>query len=1165
MPEKATALAPVSLDDKYDLERGRVYLTGTQALVRLLLMQRRRDRAAGLNTGGFVSGYRGSPVGAVDRELWKIPERLAAHHVHFQLGVNEDLAATAVWGSQQVNLFPGARYDGVFALWYGKGPGLDRCGDVMRHANAFGTSRYGGVLAVVGDDHALKSTSQPAHGEPMFIDMQMPVLYPANVQEMLDLGLQGWALSRFTGAWVGFKVLADTMDSSTVVEVAPDWPEIVLPGDVEMPADGVHIRWPDPWDRGEVRQHLYKLPAAVAFARANAINRVDIAPERPRLGIVTAGKSWLDVRQALSDLGLDARQAAEAGVAVLKLGMPWPLDQDLIRQFGDGLEQVLVIEEKRQLLESGVRDALYDLPDGRRPKVFGRYDESGTMQLAPMGEHSPDDVARAIARRLRPLLDSDELDARINFLERRNAEEAAAGPELTRTAYFCSGCPHNSSTKVPDGSRAIAGVGCHFMAVMTDRNTETFTHMGGEGAPWIGQAPFTRTPHVFANMGEGTYYHSASLAVRACIAAGVNITYKILFNDAVAMTGGQPLDGPLTVPMIARQMAAEGVTRIAVVSDEPDKYPLDAGFPAGTSRHHRDDLDAVQRDLRELPGVTVLIYDQTCAAEKRRRRKRGSFPDPDRRIFINEDVCEGCGDCHVASNCLSVVPVDTEFGKKRMIDQSSCNKDFSCANGFCPSFVVVHGGRPRPRLGKEADEVIPAALPTPDLPALPAPGNYAIMVTGIGGTGVVTISALIGMAAHLEGKTAAAVDMLGMSQKGGAVVSHIRIAGADGAIHSPRLNAGAANLLLGADLLASADPAVLDTVRSGHTRALVNSHQTITGAFTIDPDLDFPAQRARDCIVNAAGREQVSFLDATRLAGAILGDAIATNMFLFGHAWQQGTIPLGLAAIERAIELNGVAVEANRRAFRLGRWAAVDLPAVQALAGDEHAQHPDHRRSQSLDELIARRFDLLTRYQDAAYAQRYVDRVEAVRAAERRRAPGRSGLGEAVARGLFKLMRYKDEYEVARLYSDPRWRAQLAEQLDGAERLELLLAPPLVSQPDPRTGRVATRRFGPWIFPVLGMLARLRRLRGTIWDPFGRSEERRTERALIGEYDAIIDELLDRLDLEHHALAVEIAKVPEQIRGYGHVKAGNIAAARAEWQRLLGLWRSGHTLPRAAE
>jgi len=1162
-----TTDTPVTLDDKYDLERGRIYLTGTQALVRLLLLQRRRDRAAGLNTAGFVSGYRGSPVGAVDRELWRIPERLAAHHIHFQPGVNEDLAATSIWGSQQVNLFPGARYDGVFALWYGKGPGLDRCGDVMRHANAFGTSRHGGVLAVVGDDHALKSTSQPAHGEPMFIDMQMPVLYPANVLEMLELGLQGWALSRFTGAWVGFKVLADTMDTAAVVEVDPERPRIVLPNDVAMPPDGLHIRWPDPWDRGEVRQNLYKLPAAVAFARANAINRVDLKPERPRLGIVAAGKSWLDVRQALRDLGLDDRRAAQAGITILKLGMPWPLDRGLIRRFGDGLEEILVVEEKRRLLEAGVRDALYDLPDRRRPKIFGQCDEQGTMQLTPTGEHSPDEVARAVARRVGRLVDSDVLAARIRYLESRAEGQGAAGPGLTRTPYFCSGCPHNSSTKVPDGSRAIAGVGCHYLAVLTDRNTETFTHMGGEGATWIGQAPFTETPHVFANLGEGTYYHSASLAVRACIAAGVTITYKILFNDAVAMTGGQPLDGPLSVPMIARQMAAEGVARIAVVTDEPDKYPLDAGFPAGTSVHHRDDLDDVQRDLRHVSGVTVLIYDQTCAAEKRRRRKRGSFPDPDKRLFINEEVCEGCGDCHVASNCLSVVPVDTEFGKKRMIDQSSCNKDFSCANGFCPSFVVVHGGTPRRRLGGdgEADAAIPTDLPMPALPPLPRHGNYAIMLTGVGGTGVVTIGALIGMAAHLEGKAASSVDMLGMSQKGGAVVSHIRIADGPEAIWSPRLNAGAADLLLGADLLATAAPAVLDTVRRGATRVVVNSHETITGAFTVDPDREFPAQASRDCITRAAGNARVTFLDASRLAGKTLGDAIATNMFLFGYAWQQGAIPLGLEAIEQAIEMNAVAVAANKRAFRLGRWAAVDLEAVTALAGDRYAHHPDHRRSQSLDELIARRFDLLSRYQDKAYAQRYVDLVEQVRTAERQRADGLNGLGEAVARGLFRLMYVKDEYEVARLYGTARWREQLAAELEGVNRVELLLAPPLLSRPDPRTGRTAKRSYGPWIFPVLRLLARGRHLRGGFWDPFARNPERRAERALVAQYRTIIDEVIGQLDPDNHATAVEIARVAERVRGYGHVKTANISTARAEWQRLLGHLRKRRPLPQAAE
>jgi indolepyruvate ferredoxin oxidoreductase len=1148
------ALAAVTLDDKYGLEKGRVYLTGTQALVRLPMMQRQRDVAVGLNTGCFISGYRGSPLGGFDQALWGAHRFLEKSHIRFQPAINEELGATAVWGSQQINLFPGSKYDGVFALWYAKGPGVDRSGDALKHGNAAGSALHGGVLLLAGDDHTCKSSTLPHQSEYAFMDACIPVLNPAGVQELLDLGLYGWAMSRYSGCWIAFKTIAETVDSSASVEIGPERFEIVRPDDFEMPLGGLNIRWPDqPLDQ-EYRLHKYKLYAALAFARANRLDHIVIDSPRPRFGIVTTGKSYLDVRQALDDLGIDDAHAAGIGIRLYKVAMSWPLEREGIRHFAEGLEEILVVEEKRAVIENQFKEQLYNWHEDVRPRVIGKFDENHNWILPSSGELTPGQIARAIAGRIARFHTSPRIAERLAFLEAKERQLDSNIVPFSRTPYFCSGCPHNTSTKVPEGSRALAGIGCHYLAQFMDRSTATFTQMGGEGAPWIGQAPFTETRHVFANLGDGTYTHSGVLAIRAAVAAQVNITYKLLFNDAVAMTGGQPIDGGLTVPALTRQLAAEGVQHIVVVTDEPEKYSPAADFAPGTTVRHRDGLDAAQRELREIAGVTAIIYDQTCAAEKRRRRRRGRFLDPAKRVVINDLVCEGCGDCSKTSNCLSVVPVETEFGRKRAIDQSSCNKDYSCVEGFCPSFVTVHGGGlKKPKSGDLAEDGLPA-LPEPVRPALDQP--YGILVTGVGGTGVVTIGALLGMAAHLEQKGCTVLDMTGLAQKGGAVYSHVRIARSPGEIHAVRIAAGGASLLLGCDLVVSASSDALSKLQPGHSRAIVNSHETITGEFTRNPDLKFPAREMQRSISEATGSHHAEFLDATHLATGLLGDAIASNLFMLGYAYQRGLVPLSAAAVEQAIGLNGVAVEFNLDAFRWGRRAAVDPALVEARANPPAAVPESHQLSETLDQMIGRRIAFLTDYQDTAYAARYAGRVDRVREVEAACLPGHTDLTRSVARSLFKLMAYKDEYEVARLYTETDFLKRIADRFEGPYEINFHLAPPWLGERDPETGHLRKRSFGPWMLTVFRVLARLRRLRGTPFDIFGRSQERRTERRLIGEYQALIDEILAHLSPANHAAAVELAALPLEIRGFGHVKEESLARVKAKEEVLLARFRS---------
>jgi indolepyruvate ferredoxin oxidoreductase len=1163
-------LAQVTLDDKYNLLSGRIYLNGVQALVRLPIMQVQRDAAAGLKTGGFISGYRGSPLGAYDNALWAAKRFLERSRIKFQPGINEDLAATAVWGSQQVNLYEGATVDGVFGIWYGKGPGVDRSTDALKHANAAGTSPHGGVLLLAGDDHGCQSSTLAHQSEQVLLAAMIPVINPATVQEYLDFGLIGLALSRYSGCWVGFKTIAEAVESSASVLVDPTRVEIVIPADHVLPPGGLNIRWPDTALEQERRLHGPKMEAVLAFARANRLDRIVFDPPKAHFGIAATGKAYLDVRQALDDLGIDDVKAERLGIRLYKIGLSWPLEPHAAREFATGLEEVLVVEEKRPLIEDQLVKLLYHLDATQRPRILGKRDTDGRILMPSEGELTPTMVARVIAERLGRINGAmPELDQRMARLDGLERILGTPSPYQTRTPYFCSGCPHNTSTRVPEGSRAMAGIGCHTLAIfIPQRRTMTFSHMGGEGASWIGQAPFTIEKHVFQNLGDGTYFHSGLLAIRAAAAAGVNITYKILFNDAVAMTGGQPVDGQLTVPEITRQVAAEGAKQIVVVTDEPDKYPLGTDFAPGVTIRHRDELDAVQRELREVGGLTILIYDQTCAAEKRRRRKRGTFPDPPKRVFINDSVCEGCGDCSDKSNCVSVKPLETELGRKRTIDQSNCNKDFSCLKGFCPSFVTVHGGSLRKASRKMAAVAADpfAALPPPVPVALNEP--YGILVTGIGGTGVITVGALLGMAAHLEGKGCTVLDFTGLAQKNGAVMSHVRLAPKPEDIHAVRIAAGGARLVLGCDMVVAASPTALSRMENGVTRAVINSALTPTASFVLNGDIDFEAagmQRTlRDAIGrDATGKDGIDFVDGSGLATALMGDSIATNLFMLGYAVQQGLIPLSLDAIERAIELNGVAVENSKRTFNWGRLAAHDRAAVEVQARPVMREEP--KQAQSLADLVARRVELLTRYQDAAYAERYRTAVARVEKTEKEKAKGRTGLAETFARSLYKLMAYKDEYEVARLYTDGYFLKKLHGQFEGDFTLEFNLAPPLFAARDPATGELQKRPYGAWMFQAFKLLAKLKGLRGTTFDIFGNSEERRTERRLIGEYEATMASVLAVLNGPNHAIAVQIAALPEHIRGFGHVKDKNLARVKEREANLLAAFRSPTGTAAAAE
>jgi indolepyruvate ferredoxin oxidoreductase len=1177
------ALESVTLDDKYALASGRAFMSGVQALVRLPMLQRQRDARAGLNTAGFVSGYRGSPLGGYDQALWAARQHLAANHVVFQPGVNEELGATAVWGTQQLDLYPQSKkFDGVFGIWYGKGPGVDRCSDVFKHANMAGTAKHGGVIAVAGDDHIAKSSTAPHQSDHIFKACGLPVFFPSSVQDILDMGLHAFAMSRFSGLWSGMKTIQEVVESASSVWVDPDRVDIVLPGDFAMPPGGLHIRWPDSPLEQEARLMDYKWYAALAYVRANRLNHNVIETPHDRFGIIASGKAYNDTRQALADLGLDDDTCRQLGIRLHKVNVVWPLEATITREFAEGLQEILVVEEKRQVIEYQLKEELYNWRADVRPNVLGKFDEpdgdysggewampnpSENWLLRAKADLSPAIVAKAIARRLRKLGVPPEIERR---MEARLAVVAARERELAalktdtgdRIPWFCSGCPHNTSTKVPEGSRAMAGIGCHYMAVWMDRSTSTFSQMGGEGVAWVGQAPFTTDAHVFANLGDGTYFHSGSLAIRQSIAAGVNITYKLLYNDAVAMTGGQQVgerpEGH-SVLQIQKSLVAEGVTRLVLVSDQPEKYE-GVSLEAGVTVHHRDELDAIQRQLREVKGTSVILYDQTCATEKRRRRKRGTMADPAKRVVINELVCEGCGDCGVQSNCLSVEPVETEFGRKRRINQNSCNKDFSCVKGFCPSFVTVEGGAlKKPKPPQRGDAATLPPVPEPTLPL--AEGAWGIVVAGVGGTGVITIGQLLGMAAHLEGKGVVTQDSAGLAQKGGATWSHVQIAQRADAIHTTKVDTAQADLVIACDAIVGASKSTLAVMQTGRTFVALNTHGTPTAGFVKNANWQFPGGSCEAAIRAGVGEALVGAFDAEQVATQLLGDSIYTNPLMLGYAWQHGRVPLAHASLMRAIELNAVQVERNKAAFEWGRRCAHDLASVQALF--RASQVIELVRKPSLDDAIATRADFLTAYQDEAYAAAYRAFVEKVRTTEQVLGSGGTRLSEAVARYLFKLMAYKDEYEVARLHTDRAFTERIASMFEGEVKLVHHLAPPAVARRNAQ-GELVKRPFGPWVRPVFRVLARLKFLRGTAFDPFGRTEERRTERALIGEYRATVEELLARLDASNLGLALEIARLPEDIRGYGHVKERHLAAVRPRWAALMARWRTGDTHREAA-
>ena len=1135
-------LHAVNLDDKYTVTEGRVLLNGMQALVRLPLMQRQRDAQAGINTAGFISGYRGSPLGGLDQALWKAQKHLDAHRIVFKPGINEDLAATAVWGSQQTALSPGARHEGVFAMWYGKGPGVDRSADVIKHANVAGSSAKGGVLAVTGDDHACKSSTFPHQSEQLFIASMVPILHAADVQDVLDLGLHGWAMSRYSGCWVALKLVSDVADSTAVVEVSPSRPAIKLP----TPPLNLGLRWPDQPPLQEERIIREKLPAVLQYARTNRLDYAPLLSTKPRLGLIATGKSYTDMRTALQLLGLSDDEARSLGISVYKVAMPWPLEPEGISEFAAAHNTLLVIEEKRAIIETQLKELMYT--HEVRPGILGKRDLSNNPLISETGELQPTRLAVIIGQQLMALGGADHLQQRIDALVK--AEPDKLIDLIERKPHYCSGCPHNTSTKAPSGSRVLAGIGCHYMAIWMERQTETFSQMGGEGVAWVGTAPFTDEKHIFANLGDGTYYHSGLLAIRAAVAGQVNITYKLLFNDAVAMTGGQPVDGPLSVPQISHQLKAEGVKRIAVVTDEPHKYG-NAAFAAGVTIEHRDELERIQKELRETEGVSVIIYDQTCAAEKRRRRKRGKFPDPARRVVINELVCEGCGDCSVKSNCLSVVPVETEFGTKRTIDQSSCNKDFSCIKGFCPSFVTIEGGE----LRKPAATGIAGLSEPPEITPPALNGPWHGLVTGIGGTGIITIGALLAMAAHLEGKAASTLDQTGLAQKGGAVYTHVNIANTPAELHAVRLAYGTADTLMAGDLVVSASREGLSYVSPARTRAVVNTHETIVADFTRDPNSRIPSQ---GLLQRLSGKLSATHtIEATHLATALFGDSIATNLFILGVAWQKGLIPLSHKAIERAIELNGVQVTMNLGAFKAGRIAAVKPDELRILAKPPVEPAGHLRLSKDIDEQINRRIAFLPAYQDKKYAERYARLVMDVRRSEREKAGSSSALSEAVAKYFFKLMAYKDEYEVARLHTEGSFLKRIESEFGGQYKLNFHMAPPLFAKRDKATGELKKASYGPWLLPLLRILAKLRFLRGTSLDIFGYTAERRTERQLIEDYEKLLrEQVLPALTSGNHSIAVSLASLPESIRGYGHVKERNLKLATTEQQRLLARYGS---------
>jgi len=1149
-------LKDVSLNDKYTKESGKLYMTGNQALVRLPLLQKQRDIACGLNTAGYITGYRGSPIGTYDLELSRSKTMLAESNIVFQPGVNEDLAVTAVWGTQQVEVEPDKKFDGVFSIWYGKGPGVFRSGDAIKHGSFFGASPHGGVLLIPGDDHLAKSSSIAHFSDPEMIAHGSPILYPSNIQEVIDYGLVGWALSRYSGAWVTLKVVNETIEGTGTVDLDPTRSITRDPEGLDIPPEAHYQKNSSGLGLSAVAEQMAysgRIPLIKAFARLNRLDRCTIEAPQKKLGIVTSGKPHQDVLCALQKLGIDKAKARAMGISLYKVAMTWPLEDESFTEFARGQEEILIVEEKLPILEQQIAQLLIKWPKEEQPRVVGKQDQRGDHLQKSYGGVTPDELVAVLGARLS---ENGMLDAAIEAAIERNrirlgGNGSAVVAGVARSAYFCSGCPHNRSTVVPEGSTALGGIGCHGMASFMNRNTTFPTQMGGEGHNWVGMSHFVESDHRFQNLGDGTYTHSGLHAIHAAVAQGTNITYKILYNDAVAMTGGQVVEGHLTPQQISRQVVALGARRVVVTTDEPEKYRGQPPFAPEATIHHRDELDRLQLELRETGGVTVLIHDQTCATEKRRRRKRGEFPDPDKRYFINELVCEACGDCSVQANCVSLQTKKTEYGNKRVIDQSSCNKDYSCVDGFCPSFVTVRGGKLRKAKTAQMGGSLFQGLPQPSRPSYEH--SYAILINGIGGSGVVTIGAVLGMAAHLEDKSISIYDMTGFAQRGGAVQSHLRIGDSQEDITSIPIGPGDADLIIGCDLVVTAGEASMRAINPGHTRAVVNSDPVATAALQLMRDFEVPSSTMAQGIRNAIG-DNLAMVDATKVAYALTGNSIAANMFLVGFAVQKGWIPLSQEAIMKAIEINDVSVEFNQNAFMLGRLAAHDMSRIEPLIHDYlESVKPDVAATP--EEVLQRHMDYLTDYQNAAYAARYRELVDQVARAEADKVPGSSALSQAVMRNYFKLMSYKDEYEVARLYSDGRFMQNLDRVFEGDYEIAFNLAPPLITRKDPKTGKLKKREFGSWMRHGFALLAKLKGLRGTAFDLFGYSEERKMERKLIAEYRDTVYSLLEHLNSNNYEIAVQLANQPTEIRGFGHVKEEAVEKAKAEKPKLLEAFR----------
>ena len=1138
----------VTLQDKYALTQGRAFMTGIQALVRLPLDQKRIDLKAGINTAGYISGYRGSPLGGYDQQLSLAQTFLDDHHIVFHEGLNEDLAATAVWGSQQTALFPGAKYDGVFSLWYGKAPGVDRSGDVFKHANFSGVAPKGGAVALLGDDPTCKSSTLPSQSEFAMMDCEIPVLNPATVQEVLDYGLYAIAMSRFAGCWTSIIALADTMDGGSVVDVNDDRIEIQTPDMPEL-TDARFIKRKDGRAEKEIVHRQQRLPAAMEFVRLNGLDKQILGGTKRKVGIVTTGRASRDVYEAMDAIGLTQERAEKLGLSIFKVAMTWPLEPTRIVEFCKGLDSVIVVEHKRPLIEDQLKAILYDIPKKDQPRIYGKRQAKG--------EVFPDTYVIPVPSIARALYDFFPKGRHATQAEAyfENIIESARKAGLRekgniRSPFFCSGCPHNSSTKLPEGSRALAGIGCHFLANMHNPDTDMHTQMGGEGVPWVGMSPFTDEKHVFANLGDGTYSHSGSLAIRAAVAASANITYKLLYNDAVAMTGGQtPELAGRSVPHIVTQLQAEAVSKIVVVADDVARYK-GVGLPDGVGLEPRENLMSVQKMLRETEGVSVLVYDQTCATELRRRRKRGLMAQAPARAFINPAVCENCGDCSVQSQCLSIEPTWTDSGLKRVINQSTCNQDMSCVKGFCPSFVSVYDGEIKAK--KTPLPVFDsAAIPLP--PHVELPETYNIVVTGIGGAGVTTISALIGMAAHIDGRASSTLDSTGLAQKGGAVTSHVRIARDPDDIRSGSVPPASADIVLGGDVIVTHDKGVMALFGHDRTHVVMNTEIVPTAEYLSSRDLSYSKTSMLGDIGTLA--HDMTQLNAQVLSEKLMGDAIYSNMIVLGTAWQLGFVPVSMRALTRAIKLNGAKIEANIAAFEAGRMWAHDPEVLKSrLPQDRSLKNP---RIMPIDELLAMRRTHLTGYQNAKLAQKYTDLISRVHTAENAlNIPDtvKSDLTREVAIQYSRLLSYKDEYEVARLYTDPSFTEALQSQFSDGYKIKLNLAPPLLGKRDKDTGHLVKREFGPWMLSAFKVMAKAKGLRGTKLDIFGYTDERKMERRLIADFEARVETLLSGLSSKNHAKAVRLVAAVDEIRGFGHVKEASVVKVEQTLETLAAEW-----------